>query len=51
VFERRGNNWKTNVGTSVLTEVTVTDRYRAWADHAATTLGYTPAAHQSSGSS
>lgn len=31
-YHRHSSNWKGNVGNSVLTEVAVTDEYRAWAD-------------------
>ncbi len=38
-YERRSSNWKTNVGSSVLTEVDVKPHWRKWAELAATAFG------------
>ena len=40
VFERRGNNWKTNTGSAHCVEVEMTPKYQMWADECAKLLGY-----------
>jgi len=38
-YKRVGNNWKTNVGPSVLDEIEVTEQFKRWADNAGKLFG------------